>query len=119
MQFSIKDNSEETLIKLYKAILKPRLFEEKMLILLRQGRISKWFSGIGQEAISVGAALALEEDEFILPMHRNLGVFTSRNMPLDKLFAQFQGKETGFTKGRDRSFHFGSIDYHIIGMISH
>lgn len=90
-----------------------------MILLLRQGKITKWFSGIGQEATSVGAAMAIEEDEFILPMHRNLGVFTTREVPLDKLFGQFQGKSSGFTKGRDRSFHFGSIAHRIVGMISH
>ena len=90
-----------------------------MLILLRQGKISKWFSGIGQEAISVGSTMALNEEEYILPMHRNLGVFTSKNVPLERLFSQFQGKQNGFTKGRDRSFHFGSTEYRVIGMISH
>jgi len=117
--YSKKGFTKETLVKLYKGILLPRLIEEKMLILLRSGKISKWFSGIGQEAISVGATMALEEDEFILPMHRNLGVFTSRDIPLNRLFSQFQGKENGFTSGRDRSFHFGSKDHHIVGMISH
>ncbi len=110
---------KDTLIEFYKGMLFPRMIEEKMLILLRQGKISKWFSGIGQEAISVGATLALEADEFIFPMHRNLGVFTSRNIPLERLFAQWQGKLMGFTKGRDRSFHFGAPDYHVVGMISH
>ncbi len=100
-------------------MLKPRMIEEKMLILLRQGKISKWFSGIGQEAIAVGVSSALEEDEYIMPMHRNLGVFTSRNIPLYRLFAQWQGKANGFTKGRDRSFHFGTQQYNIVGMISH
>jgi len=100
-------------------MLKPRLIEEKMLILLRQGKISKWFSGIGQEAISVGVTSALENDEYILPMHRNLGVFTTRNVPLHRLFSQWQGKMNGFTKGRDRSFHFGTQEYNIVGMISH
>lgn len=100
-------------------MLKPRLIEEKMLVLLRQGKISKWFSGIGQEAISVGVTMALNEDEYILPMHRNLGVFTTRNIPLYRLFAQWQGKASGFTKGRDRSFHFGTQQYKIVGMISH
>lgn len=119
MKFNRKEYSDETLIFLYEAILKPRMIEEKMLILLRQGKISKWFSGIGQEATSVGAVLGLEEDEYILPMHRNLGVFTGRNVPIEKLFAQFQGKKSGFTKGRDRSFHFGSNEHHIVGMISH
>ena len=95
------------------------MIEEKMLILLRQGKIGKWFSGIGQEAISVGTALAMHTDEYILPMHRNLGVFTSREVPLARLLAQFQGKMSGFTKGRDRSFHFGTQEYKIIGMISH
>ncbi len=90
-----------------------------MLILLRQGKIGKWFSGIGQEAISVGTALAMQSDEYILPMHRNLGVFTSREVPLERLLAQFQGKAIGFTKGRDRSFHFGTQEYNIVGMISH
>ena len=90
-----------------------------MLIALRQGRISKWFSSYGQEAVSVGTALAMQEDEWICTMHRNLGVFTSRDVPLKKLFAQFQGKTTGFTKGRDRSFHFGSREHKIFGMISH
>nr|WP_245576546.1 dehydrogenase E1 component subunit alpha/beta [Flexithrix dorotheae] len=104
---------------IYKALIKPRLIEEKMLILLRQGKITKWFSGIGQEAIAVGVGLALDPEEYILPMHRNLGVFTSRNIPLTSLFAQFQGKKSGFTKGRDRSFHFGSNAHHIVGMISH
>lgn len=95
------------------------MIEEKMLILLRQGKISKWFSGIGQEAVSVGAVNAIEENEFILPMHRNLGVFTGRNIPYSRLFSQFQGKMSGFTKGRDRSFHFGTTEHHIVGMISH
>src|SRR5690349_4355562 len=110
---------KETLTHLYRELLKPRMIEEKMLLLLRQGKISKWFSGIGQEAISVGCAAAMEEDEYILPMHRNLGVFTARKIPFEKLFLQFQGKLGGFTKGRDRSFHFGTQDYHIVGMISH
>ncbi|PKR81174.1 dehydrogenase [Brumimicrobium salinarum] len=111
--------SDDELVKIYKRILKPRLIEEKMLILLRQGKISKWFSGWGQEAISVGTTYAMEKDEVILPMHRNLGVFTTRDIPLERLFAQFQGKMSGFTKGRDRSFHFGTMDYNIVGMISH
>ncbi len=119
IRYDRKKYSDEKLIKLYKGVLKPRMIEEKMLVLLRQGRISKWFSGIGQEAGSVGAAMALEKDEYILPMHRNLGVFTSREIPLNRLFCQFQGKPSGFTKGRDRSFHFGTQEYHIIGMISH
>lgn len=119
MHFNRKKLSDKQLLSFYKALLKPRLIEEKMLILLRQNKISKWFSGIGQEAISVGSTLALEEDEYILPMHRNLGVFTSRNIPLSRLFAQFQGKLSGFTKGRDRSFHFGTNEHHIVGMISH
>ena len=113
------DLGKETLTLLYRELLKPRMIEEKMLLLLRQGKISKWFSGIGQEAISVGCAVAMEEDEYILPMHRNLGVFTARKIPFEKLFLQFQGKLGGFTKGRDRSFHFGTQDYHIVGMISH
>lgn len=119
MNFNRKDYSDEILISLYEALLRPRMIEEKMLILLRQGKISKWFSGIGQEAISVGAAMALKKNEYILPLHRNLGVFTSRNIPYSRLFAQFQGKFTGFTKGRDRSFHFGTNEHHIVGMISH
>lgn len=119
MNFNRKNYTNEELIDIYKALVKPRVFEEKMLILLRQGKISKWFSGIGQEATSVGAALAMENDEYILPMHRNLGVFSTRNIGWDQLFAQFQGKLAGFTKGRDRSFHFGTNDFHIVGMISH
>ena len=119
MEFERGELKDEALINLYKNILFPRLVEERMLILLRQGKISKWFSGIGQEAISVGCTLALLPDEYIFSMHRNLGVFTSRNVPLSKLVAQWQGKATGFTKGRDRSFHFGSKDHHIVGMISH
>ncbi len=111
--------TKKELLAFYKALALPRRIEEKMLILLRQGKISKWFSGIGQEAISVGCTLALKKDEFILPMHRNLGVFTTRDIPLKNLFAQFQGKPSGFTNGRDRSFHFGSIAHHIVGMISH
>jgi 2-oxoisovalerate dehydrogenase E1 component len=119
MTYRTKELSDQQLITLYKALLKPRMIEEKMLVLLRQGKISKWFSGIGQEAISVGVTLALNAEEYILPMHRNLGVFTSRNIPLNRLFAQWQGKKSGFTKGRDRSFHFGCQESKIIGMISH
>lgn len=114
-----KNIDNATLISLYKRMLKPRMIEEKMLILLRQGKVSKWFSGIGQEAISVGITSVLENDEYILPMHRNLGVFTTREIPLYRLFSQWQGKANGFTKGRDRSFHFGTQEYNIIGMISH
>ena len=119
MNFDPKDLSDKSLIKFYKHLLKPRMIEEKMLILLRQGRIGKWFSGIGQEAIAVGTTLAMNPDEYILPMHRNLGVFTSRDIPLSRLMAQWQGKSSGFTKGRDRSFHFGTKRFKIVGMISH
>ncbi len=117
--FDRKEFSDELLISLYSYMLKPRLIEEKMLILLRQGKISKWFSGIGQEAISVGVTMALHKDEYVLPMHRNLGVFTTRDVPLFRLFSQWQGKANGFTNGRDRSFHFGTQEYKIVGMISH
>ncbi|AHM61962.1 pyruvate/2-oxoglutarate dehydrogenase complex, dehydrogenase component beta subunit [Flammeovirgaceae bacterium 311] len=119
MTFDRTNFSDEELQGIYEALLWPRMIEDKMLILLRQSKISKWFSGIGQEAVSVGAALALEPDEYILPMHRNLGIFTTRNVPFERLFAQFQGKKSGFTKGRDRSFHFGTKEHYIIGMISH
>jgi 2-oxoisovalerate dehydrogenase E1 component len=114
-----KNLDDKTLLSLYKNMLKPRMIEEKMLILLRQGKISKWFSGIGQEAISVGVTMAMEKEEYILPMHRNLGVFTTREIPLHRLFSQWQGKANGFTKGRDRSFHFGTQEFNLVGMISH
>lgn len=119
MQFDRKQKTDSELLSIYKHLLFPRLIEEKMLILLRQGRIGKWFSGIGQEAIAVGSTLAMQSDEYILPMHRNLGVFTTRGIPLKRLMAQWQGKLSGFTKGRDRSFHFGTQEYKIVGMISH
>ncbi|MEC3908153.1 dehydrogenase E1 component subunit alpha/beta [Tamlana sp. 2201CG12-4] len=119
MKYNANNLDEIILIDLYKNLLKPRMIEEKMLVLLRQGKISKWFSGIGQEAIAVGVTMAMQKEEYILPMHRNLGVFTTRKIPLYRLFAQWQGKASGFTKGRDRSFHFGTQQYKIIGMISH
>jgi len=119
MNFDRKQFANEELISIYKKILLPRLIEEKMLVLLRQGKISKWFSGIGQEAIAVGCTYALNQDEWIMPLHRNLGVFTARNIPLHKLFMQWQGNKDGFSKGRERSFHFGTKEYHICGMISH
>ena len=111
--------SDERLLEIYKALVKPRLIEEKMIKLLRQGQVSKWFSGIGQEAIAVGATLALAADEYIMPLHRNLGVFTTRGIPIEKLLHQWQGNKHGFTKGRDRSFHFGTTEFNIAGMISH
>lgn len=119
MNFDRKEYSNQQLQELYKNILLPRMIEDKMLVLLRQGKVSKWFSGIGQEAIAVGATMALHDDEYIMPLHRNLGVFTTRKMDLGQLFAQFQGKYKGFSKGRERSFHFGSNPHHIVGMISH
>ena len=119
ISFDAQGFSKPELLSIYKSLLKPRMIEEKMLVLLRQGKITKWFSGWGQEAISVGTTLAMKEEEYILPMHRNLGVFTTRDIPLNRLFSQFQGKQNGFTKGRDRSFHFGTQDHRIIGMISH
>ena len=119
MQFNRKDLTNEQLVEFYQEIVWPRMIEEKMLVLLRQGRISKWFSGIGQEAIAVGATLAMRPDEWVMPLHRNLGVFTSRKMPLHKLFMQWQGAKEGYSKGRERSFHFGSREHHICGMISH
>ncbi|GAB3419203.1 alpha-ketoacid dehydrogenase subunit alpha/beta [Niabella aquatica] len=117
--FDRKNLSDVQLLELYRSMLYPRLIEEKMLVLLRQGKISKWFSGIGQEAIAAGATLALQPDEWILPLHRNLGVFTARQIPLHQLFNQWQGHQEGYSKGRERSFHFGSREHHICGMISH
>ncbi len=114
IDFNREGFDDQELLTIYKTILKPRMIEEKMLILLRQGKITKWFSGWGQEGISVGCAYAMNQDEYILPMHRNLGIFTTRGIPLERLFAQFQGKLSGFTKGRDRSFHFGTQEYKVV-----
>jgi 2-oxoisovalerate dehydrogenase E1 component len=119
MFYDRKKLTNNDLIAIYRQLLLPRMIEEKMLVLLRQGKISKWFSGIGQEAISVGVSMALEQDEWVMPLHRNLGIFTGRGMPLHKLFMQWQGNKDGFSKGRERSFHFGSREHHICGMISH
>lgn len=119
MEFNRSSFSNEALIDIYRSLVLPRMIEEKMLVLLRQGKISKWFSGIGQEAIAVGATLALDPTEWIMPLHRNLGVFTTRNMPLHKLYRQWQGNKDGYSNGRERSFHFGSQEHHICGMISH
>ncbi len=119
MHFQRKELLDHELLEVYRKLLLPRMIEDKMLLLLRQGRISKWFSGIGQEAIAVGCTMALQQDEWVMPLHRNLGVFTGRNMPLSKLFKQWQGSKDGYSKGRERSFHFGSKEHHICGMISH
>ena len=119
MQFQRQPYSNDELIDLYRRLLLPRMIEEKMLVLLRQGKISKWFSGIGQEAISVGVTQALHSKDWVMPLHRNLGVFTSRDMPLHRLFQQWQGHKEGYSKGRERSFHFGSSEHRICGMISH
>src|SRR5438045_4285654 len=119
MEFQRKDLLNEQLVHFYKNLLLPRMIEEKMLVLLRQGKISKWFSGIGQEAIAVGATLALQPDEWIMPLHRNLGVFTTRDMPLSKLFMQWQGSKDGYSKGRERSFHFGNREHHIGEQLSY
>src|SRR5215831_13430532 len=119
MNFDKRHFANDELVKIYKKLVTPRLIEEKMLVLLRQGKISKWFSGIGQEAIAVGCTYALQPDEWIMPLHRNLGVFTTRDLPLNKLFMQWQGNKDGYSKGRERSFHFGSREFHICGMISH
>jgi 2-oxoisovalerate dehydrogenase E1 component len=119
MQFDRKKFSSAELISFYRELLYSRMIEEKMIVLLRQGKVSKWFSGIGQEAISVGATMAMQHDEWIMPLHRNLGVFTVRGASLEKLFLQWQGSKDGFSKGRERSFHFGSHEHHIAGMISH
>lgn len=119
MDFNRNNLSNTELINIYRNLVFPRMIEEKMLVLLRQGKISKWFSGIGQEAISVGTTLALDPTEWIMPLHRNLGVFTSRNMPLHKLFKQWQGNQDGYSNGRERSFHFGTKEHFICGMISH
>jgi len=119
MEFNRRSLTDEQLLAFYRALVLPRMVEEKMLLLLRQGKVSKWFSGIGQEAIAVGVTLAMQENEWILPLHRNLGVFTTRRLPLEKLFRQWQGEPGGFSKGRERSFHFGTSEHHICGMISH
>ncbi|MFK7799918.1 MAG: thiamine pyrophosphate-dependent enzyme [Aureispira sp.] len=119
INYNKKRLSKKKLIELYERLLQPRMIEEKMLVLLRQGRISKWFAGIGQEAIAVGVTAALQPEEYVFTMHRNLGVFTTRDVPLERLFCQWQGKLPGFTKGRDRSFHFGAPEFNIVGMISH
>ena len=116
---SDKKISKSSALEIYKKLLLPRLIEERMLNLLRQNKISKWFSGIGQEAISVGVASTIDAKDYILPMHRNLGVFTTRRVPFYPLFCQLLGKADGFTGGRDRSFHFGIPEHHIFGMISH
>lgn len=119
LSFDRRNLTNAELLDIYEHLLRPRLIEEKMLSMLRQGRISKWFSGIGQEAVAVGAALAMQQDEWILPMHRNLGTFTSRGVPMARLFSQFQGRMNGFSMGRERSFHFGTREHRLCGMISH
>src|SRR5262245_17024316 len=111
--------SHARLLELHRALLLPRVIEEHMLRLLRLGKLSKWFSGIGQEAIAVGVTTALRPDDAILPMHRNLGVFTTRSVDLARLLRQVLGRDGGFTHGRDRTFHFGHMERRLVGMISH
>lgn len=111
---------EDLLLDGYKNMLLSRTIEERMLLELRKGNVSKWFSGIGQEAISTAITMTMDEQEYILPMHRNLAVFSTRmKKDLNPLFLQWMGNPGSYTKGRDRSFHFGSQSDKIVGMISH
>ncbi len=115
----IEQFSNTELRELLHALLVPRVIEEHMLRLIRHNRISKWFSGYGQEAIAVGCTWALRKTDVVLPLHRNLGVWTTRQVPLRPLFCQMMGKAGGYTQGRDRTFHFGLPEKRLVGMISH
>jgi TPP-dependent pyruvate/acetoin dehydrogenase alpha subunit len=108
--------SEETLLGLYKSLLKTRLLDERMRKLFRQGRFAgTYFSAVGQEATTVGPTYGLRDDDIIGPSHREIGASVTKGVPLRLIVAQIYARSTSVDKGKSHPCHYG---YHAKGIIT-